>query len=75
VEKFGTIGQATNVNIIGHMLFTCLVNKFTDTHSEYIMLIAFPRQKSLRERASKLHFTYMACLVLNWPFESKQPSK
>jgi hypothetical protein len=29
--------------------------KNTDTHSEYVTLVAFPRQQWLRERASVLH--------------------
>jgi hypothetical protein len=33
------------------------------THSEYLILIAFPRQQRLRERASLLLYTYIACLV------------
>jgi len=33
------------------------------THSEYVVLIAFPRQQWFRERASMLRHTYIACLV------------
>jgi len=32
-------------------------------HSAYIILIAFPLQQWLHERASVLRFTYIACLV------------
>jgi len=35
----------------------------THTHSEYIVRIAFPQQQWLRERASLLRYTYIACLV------------
>jgi hypothetical protein len=36
----------------------------THTHTEkYLIVIAFPRQKQLRERASVLGYTYIACLV------------
>ena len=35
----------------------------TNTHSEYLTPIAFPRQQWLRERASMLRHTYTACLV------------
>ena len=35
----------------------------TDTHSEYLILIVFPRQQRLNERASMLPYTYIACLV------------
>jgi hypothetical protein len=33
----------------------------TDTHSEYVTGIVFPRQKCLRERATFLHL-YVHCL-------------
>ena len=32
------------------------------TLSEYLMLIAFPLQQWLHERASVSHYTYIACL-------------
>jgi len=37
----------------------------TNTHSEYVIHIAFPRQKWLRERASMLRYIYIACLVFD----------
>lgn len=33
------------------------------TISEYAIYIAFPRHKSVRERASRSRYTYTACLV------------
>jgi hypothetical protein len=46
----------------------CLVSKdlikATNTHPEYVILIAFPRQHWLRERASMLLCTYIACLII-----------
>ena len=42
---------------------SCLIPKSTNTHSEYVLLIAFPLQQQLHERASTLHCTYTACLV------------
>ena len=36
----------------------------TDTRLECLILIAFPRQQRLRERASMLRYTYIACLCL-----------
>jgi hypothetical protein len=42
------------------MRFACWITKATDTHSEYVMLIAFPRQQLLRERSSFLRYTYIA---------------
>jgi len=38
--------------------------KATNTHSEYVILIAFPQQQRLHERHSVLRYTYIACLVL-----------
>jgi len=42
------------------MLFTCSITKATDTHTEYVILTAFPRQQWLHERASMLRYTYVA---------------
>jgi hypothetical protein len=53
------------IRIIGSMRIACWITKATDTHSEYVILvlIAFPRQQWLRERASMLRYTYIASLV------------
>ena len=37
--------------------------KARDTYSEYVILIIFPRQQWLRERASMLCFMCIACLI------------
>ena len=50
MEKHGTATQATRPR----MRFECWVTKATDTHSVYVILIAFRRQQRLRERASML---------------------
>ena len=55
VETFGTARQATD-DIILCMRFTCWVTKGRDTHSEYVILLAFPQQKRLRECASVLRY-------------------
>jgi hypothetical protein len=52
VEKYSRIRQATDDN----MRFACWTTKATDTHSEYAILLGFPRQHWLRERASMLTF-------------------
>ena len=39
------------------------INKATNTHSEYIMLIAFPLQQLLYEHAWMLRYACIACLV------------
>jgi hypothetical protein len=54
VEKYGTVRQATDNNIIRCLRFACWITKATDTHSQYVIFIAFPRQQWLRERASVL---------------------
>jgi hypothetical protein len=53
--------RSTDDNIIRCMRFACWITKATDTHSEYVILIAFPRQKWFRERASILCL-YVHCL-------------
>jgi len=45
------------------MRFACWISKDTNTHSEYVNLIAFPLQRRLYERASMLLYTYTDCLV------------
>ena len=37
--------------------------RLQNTHAEYVILIAFPLQQWLHERASLLRYTYFACLV------------
>ena len=59
MKKYGTARQATDNNVIGHMRTTWWI-KATDTHSEYVILNAFPRQQWLRERASMYIYTYTA---------------
>jgi len=63
VEKCGRAGQATDGNKIRHMLFVCWITKATNTHSEFVILIAFPLQQWLHECASILHYTCIAYLV------------
>jgi len=45
------------------MCFACWITKATDTLSEYLILIPFPRQQWLHDHAPLLCNTYMACLV------------
>jgi len=49
--------------IIWRMRIACRIPKATNAHTTCVILIAFPLQQWLHERASLLHFTYMACLV------------
>jgi len=49
--------------VIWSMRTACWITKATNTHSEYVILIAFPQQQWLQERASMLPYMYIACLV------------
>ena len=49
---------------IWRMRIACWIPKTTNTHSEYVILIAFPLQQWLHERTSILSFTYIACVVV-----------
>ena len=42
----------------------CWTPKATNTHSEYVILIAFPQQQWLHERASVLRYTYIVPFVI-----------
>jgi hypothetical protein len=63
--NFGRARQCTDGNIIRRMRFACwtTITKATDTHSEYVTLIAFPLQQCLRKRSSILCYTYITCRV------------
>jgi hypothetical protein len=52
VEKYGRPEHLIDGNTIRRMRIACWITKATDTHSEYVILIAFPRQQWLHERAS-----------------------
>jgi hypothetical protein len=55
-------GQDTD-DIIRRMRFACWISEATNTRSEHVIHISFPRQQWLGERASVLRYTYIACLV------------
>jgi hypothetical protein len=54
------------------MRFACWITKATDTHSEYVILIAFPLQQWLRERASVSRFYAhrVSCSAINTEAQS-----
>jgi hypothetical protein len=60
--------KATDDKIIWSMRIACWITKATDTHSEYVMLIYFPRQQWSHERASMLRL-YVHCLSC-WNFHT-----
>jgi hypothetical protein len=49
--------------IIWRMRIACWMPKATDTHSEYVILIAFPLQQWMHERVSMLRYTHIASFV------------
>ena len=49
---------------IWRMRITCWIPKATNTHSQYVTHIAYPRQQWLHECVSILRCTYTACPVL-----------
>jgi len=46
------------------MRIACWIPKATNTHSEYVILIAFPRQQWSQERASLSRYAVRTLLVL-----------
>ena len=63
VVKYSRDRQATDDNIEMRMRFVCWINKTTNTHSEYVIIIAITRQQLLRQRVSVLGYSYITCLV------------
>jgi len=52
VEIYCKARQVTGENIIRHMHFACWIPQTKNTHSEYMIVIAFGRQHLLCERVS-----------------------
>jgi len=46
------VQQSRSHMTVWRVRFACWITKATDTHSEYVILTAFPRQQWSRERAS-----------------------
>jgi hypothetical protein len=55
------------------MRFTCWIDKATDTHSEYVTLIAFSRQQWLSECASMFPTLYVHCLSFKFVVKEEFP--
>jgi len=73
VQKYVRAGQTTDGSIIRRMRLARWINKATDTHSEYVILNAFPRRQWLCERAWMVRYTYLhflPCSVLMDMFQS-----
>ena len=63
MEKYNRTRQATDDNIKRRIRFSCWIIMATDTRSEHVILIAFPLQQRLHERASSVTL-YVHCLVV-----------
>ena len=65
MEKYGTAkDHRYQYNTTqGFFFFAYWITEAKNTHAEYVLLIAFPLQQWLVERASMLHCTYIARLV------------
>jgi len=48
---------------IWRIRIACWIPKPTKTHSDYVIIIAFPLQQRFHESASILRYTYTVCLV------------
>ena len=59
MEKHGRAGQATDDNTVRRMHFACWVTDATNTHSEYVILIACPMQ----QWTSVVSYIFIACFV------------
>ena len=64
MEKCGIARQTTANSITRRMRFAYWIAQSTDIPTEYVIIIAFPRQQWLRECASVLRYKYIACLVI-----------
>ena len=74
MEKYCRAGQATDYSIIWRMRFACWVTKATDTHPEYLILIAFRQQQRLRERTSVSRYNTLPVVLAVTSCLLSQPS-
>ena len=55
--------RPTNDSIIRRLRFAWRIPRATDTHSEYVIHVAFPLQQWLREQAPVLRYSTMPGLL------------
>jgi len=60
LAKLGTARQTTDDNIVQSINIACWVPKATDTHSEFVIIFAFPLLQWLRESPS-ISRLYLHC--------------
>ena len=54
MEKYGSVGQGTDDDIMRVMRFACWPTKARNTHPKHVTLTAFPKQQRLYESVSAL---------------------
>jgi hypothetical protein len=64
VKKYATAGKSTDYNIMQRIRIVCWLNKATNIHSEYVILITFSLHQCLYERTSVLRCTYIVCFLM-----------
>jgi hypothetical protein len=65
-------GKNTEENMGLHI--ACWVTNAKTTHTKYVLIIAFPQQKRLQERAAILHYMYIhfySCFIIVRTFISE----
>ena len=62
---FHEFWDLTNLRNLSNVFIAWCIPKAKSTHSEYAILIAFPLQQLLHERASMLRYTCIACVVVS----------
>jgi hypothetical protein len=63
LKRGNMVGLDKPCMAVRHIRLACWIPKATNTHSQYVISIASPRQWWFRERTSILRYTYVACLV------------
>ena len=71
LEKCHRASEATDDNVMQCMCIACWITKARNKHSEYVILINFPKQQWLHEHDLVLRYTYTACLVREWNYHVK----
>jgi len=65
VERYGTVGQASDNNTIWLMGIACWINKAINTYSEYATLIVFHGNSGFTNAPQCYVYTHVVCLVVN----------
>jgi hypothetical protein len=63
VEKYVSFRDATDDNIELRIHFACWIPKFTNTHTEYVILICFPTGTLISRNAPMLRYVYISSIL------------